>query len=813
MLRAIRVVTCAAAAVLALGTPAVGRAQWGRGVVVDVADVPVSGVVVQLLDSARKVVARALTDERGQFSLLAPGDADYTIATLRIGFRPTTAGPFAMRRGEAVTRRLALSGIPVGLDTVRVTGSSVCGRAVADSAAVTFAAWEQVRAALTATDLSTGASGVMATIVAYRRSLDALGKSVERQELSVHTDLVRQPWTSRPVPLLHELGFVNAMGDSTVFYAPGLDMLTSQTFAEDHCLRLTSSRDKSQLGIAFEPTRERRNIKDIKGTLWLDRASAQLRRLEYRYTNLSVDEEHAGTGGAMEFARMANGAWAISRWNIRMPVVERRFRVNPVGRRTVTSTSETIVSALQVDGGELALVWRGADTLWRHEPVSVNGSVNDSSSGRAVVNARVLLLGTAMQATTDASGRFTIPGVIPGEYALEVHTKGLDSLGTATRVRAVVTEGAPPVEVHVPSPDALTATLCGRRFGTSAAAAGIIVGTARVEGASAAPRHLKVTASWMDAAAGVASGAAAERSRRFLDASTDASGNFRLCGVPVGTVLVVTAASDDGSAPPVAMQLSADSRLSRTAMLIDPLLVAGAEFAGIVTDSAGQPVADAEVVISALHKSLLTTQRGEFRLRDITPGTYTVLVRKVGWGPLNVLLTFGVNQTVEHRVILTRVTVLEEVTVTAPSNLPWKREFEENRRLGLGHFLTREDLAKREGQTVEALMAEMPGADVMLGRGSRAWLTNRRGPRGTPFSPGGEDSLFGARPGCYANVYLDNLPIFIARPGESLFDLHSISVDRIEAIEYYAGPAQTPLKYSSLRSQCGVIVIRTRTSP
>jgi hypothetical protein len=43
-----------------------------------------------------------------------------------------------------------------------------------------------------------------------------------------------------------------------------------------------------------------------------------------------------------------------------------------------------------------------------------------------------------------------------------------------------------------------------------------------------------------------------------------------------------------------------------------------------------------------------------------------------------------------------------------------------------------------------------------------------------------------------------------------LFDVNSIAPDRIEAIEFYSSPAQTPAKYSGLGSVCGVLVIYTR---
>jgi hypothetical protein len=63
---------------------------------------------------------------------------------------------------------------------------------------------------------------------------------------------------------------------------------------------------------------------------------------------------------------------------------------------------------------------------------------------------------------------------------------------------------------------------------------------------------------------------------------------------------------------------------------------------------------------------------------------------------------------------------------------------------------------------------------------------------------------------CWAQVYLDGvLQNGMKEPTEP-FDLKQIPVDRVEAIEFYAGGGETPLQYSRLGSQCGVLVIWTR---
>src|SRR6185437_14284129 len=81
--------------------------------------------------------------------------------------------------------------------------------------------------------------------------------------------------------------------------------------------------DARTIGVAFTPAPTRRNIPEIAGTLWIDRASAELRSLEYHYVDLPDMPREAleRVGGDIEFARMRGGGWVISAWDIRMPLL------------------------------------------------------------------------------------------------------------------------------------------------------------------------------------------------------------------------------------------------------------------------------------------------------------------------------------------------------------------------------------------------------------------------------------------------------------------------------------------------------------
>jgi len=204
---------------IALSALAASRsvAQVVRGVVSDSANRPIGGVVVTLVNAESRTVARALSDEHGEFRVAAPVSGTYSLKTLRIGFRPTTTPAIDLRPGGEVTQRVVVTGLPIMLDTIRVADRSAC-RSFTDSAAATYALWEQVRAALIATELTTAFRNISATTVMYERVLDPKGSRVLQQKASVSTGYVNRPWLSLPPDSLRRIGYVVVQHDDAVVY-------------------------------------------------------------------------------------------------------------------------------------------------------------------------------------------------------------------------------------------------------------------------------------------------------------------------------------------------------------------------------------------------------------------------------------------------------------------------------------------------------------------------------------------------------------------------------------------------------------------
>ncbi|MDQ2668334.1 MAG: carboxypeptidase regulatory-like domain-containing protein [Gemmatimonadota bacterium] len=759
--------TLVVVAALALSAPL--RAQSIRGVVVDPAGDGVAGVVVTLLDSGTNTVGRALSNMRGEFRVGAPGPGTYRIRTLRIGFRPVTSAPVNLVSGGEVIQRIELSGVPFSLDTVKVMAQSSCEGA-GDSTMATYAVWEQVRAALTATQLSTAERPITATTVFYERSLDKTSRRVTGEKVAVRTAVAAQPWRTYDPQLLHKNGYVLSEHDSTTYLGPGIDALLSSQFLADHCFKLEEGTDLSSIGIAFEPSRERADTPEIRGTLWLDRKSSQLRSIDFAYTNVFRERERPA-GGTMEFARARDGGWLISRWSIRMPVI---------ARLTARGVPLMFISSFRMSGGDLSLAMRGRDTVWARPSLALRGTVVDSASRQGIAGAYITLAGTRLAAVADSTGHFAMSSVLPGEYTAEVHTADLDRIDAVSESMVSFTDSAAAVQIRVPTAAQIGTVLCGNG---STPVGGIVIGNVALKDDSIAPFNARVFAEWKDRSDVL----------RTVEARTDSSGRYHICRVPLKTSLVIRARTDSASAIPATVQI--DSGLFAHAdLVVDRSAAHGTLLAGVVyIDSAHTPIADAEVSLPELLLSTRSNERGIFRMTEIPPGVHTLIVRKVGYGALETKLTFDVG-VLQREVFLTRTTVLDSVKVLAQR--PVLREFEEHRKIGIGKFVTRAQLEGRDGRRLGELLSTLAGVNITFKSGA-AFVSGSRGPRSINT------------PTCLANVYLDRTLMYGKR-GDPPFNINSIPPEEIEGIEYFGSAATTPLEYSTLNSACGVIVIWTR---
>ena len=328
--------------VLVMATPA--GAQSVSGHFVDADGMPIPSARVVLQDEAGRVVHAALTDAAGRFALRAPAAGRYVLRGERIGYASSLSAPLPLAAGEQATQRLVAASGRVLLDAIVVQAQGRCAPRPGDSGE-TATVWSEVRKALDAVSATREQLAQFAVELFEREVYGATAlESRRRVEGMAH-----RPFVPVDPERLATVGFVEREGEAVLYAAPDADVLLSDRFLEQHCFRLRSAGAPAPglIGLAFEPMRGRR-VPDVRGVLWVDRASAELRLLEFEYTRAPIRGRRGVPGGRMEFDRLADGRWITSAWVIRMPVAAGRevIAVREVGGAVQTSdTSATPLPA------------------------------------------------------------------------------------------------------------------------------------------------------------------------------------------------------------------------------------------------------------------------------------------------------------------------------------------------------------------------------------------------------------------------------------------------------------------------------------
>ncbi len=386
-----------------------------------------AGVLVSILDDRGGVAVAALSDEDGLFELRAPAPGTYVLEAKRIGVRQVRFPAFTLAEGEAIRHDVVLDPIPVVLDRVRVTGRSSCVQRPQENER-TAALWEDARAALRATVLTRQTASATDSVVRFMRKLDVNTWKVLFEQRNKVPASLDKPFQSLAAQDLSSNGYVRVSDDgSTNYYAPDAEALLSDAFLADHCFRVEQGTGdhRTHVGLAFQPVRGR-ETPDIRGVLWLDKATAELRSLDFTYTWLPFDLRSRDYGGTVSFFRTSSGRWIVWSWRIRTPEFGfERWTESASGERIPLPRSSTPrVVRIQEEGGAVPI---GSLII---EAGAVGGTVMvDSVTKRPIAGTTVGLVGTDAAVVTDENGEFMITGVSPGSYTVSLQHPVLDSLG------------------------------------------------------------------------------------------------------------------------------------------------------------------------------------------------------------------------------------------------------------------------------------------------------------------------------------------------------------------------------------------------
>lgn len=456
---------------------------------------PVAGVLVTLSradDDA--LIERAFTSERGTYRIRAV-TGEVIVRALRVGQQPVELGRLVLAAGEQRRLDAALPDIPVRLATLHQLADNRCTSTPGDRTLVAQLFYS-ARTALLTSQAQAEDSSVRAVLRRVVQRYDSRGREVGRGDTSWFTRASLHPFKSVDVDRLLDEGFRSLTPDGgMLFRAPGADVLTDDRFLAHYCLRLAESPppDSGWVGITFEPMVRRRGMVQVAGTLWMERASQALRRVEFGYRGLEPSLNRATPGGVIEYLRTAEGIWFVPEWALRMPYVLRFSRSSLYGGEVddafvngVLVTRGTVLEIVDHDGprfttGELELApadsmlaarlvtyrdsarCAGASTLFGFR---LTGRLTDAEGApvagalvRAswVIQRLVDLQGMIasedreMFTHTDADGRFLLCGV-PREHGVQLRAGPADAPIARSTIRIRDLQPAAHVELRVRIP-------------------------------------------------------------------------------------------------------------------------------------------------------------------------------------------------------------------------------------------------------------------------------------------------------------------------------------------------------------------------
>jgi hypothetical protein len=495
----------------------------------------VGGVVVSIIDATtRAPSASTLSDAQGHYALRAPGAGSYRIEAKRIGVRRFLSDAIALATGETREVDIAVEGLAYALPEVVVSGLATCSGSKADAPRI-GALWDEARTALFATRISLRDRLFRGTVSRYVRELDPRSHRVLKEEGRQIQGVVDKPFRAVDADSLSARGYVETDASNIrTFHAPDADVLLSDAFVRDHCFRLAPpSRERRGLtGVAFAPAAGRHKS-DISGTMWLDARTFELQLVDFRYVNTDGLPDDNAIGGEVHFAKLANGAWVVRKWFIRLPSGSRTSTPMTVSGATPNVFARAVGYVLREEGGHVT----AEAMLDRERPAGLAGTVHDSL-GKPLVGAVVVLSGTPYRGTVDALGQYRISGIAAGTFSVVVEHPAYLAFGIfAAEAEVSLPEGLiSQLQLEAPRTREIRARLCPSTPDRDPDVADLRLHLLDAKGQLVPFTWVRVD--WREVR-GIT-----ERSivtaGTYLAAETDQHGAATFCAVPAGTLLPIS---------------------------------------------------------------------------------------------------------------------------------------------------------------------------------------------------------------------------------------------------------------------------------
>jgi hypothetical protein len=464
-------------------------------------------------------------------------------------------------------------------------------------------------------------------------------------------------------------------------------------------------------------------------------------------------------------------------------------------------TADTAATTRPVDVPRRAAAPEGHATL--------SGEVFDSLRDEPVHGATVIIAGTTHQTVTDANGmyKFSVDSLPEGTVVVGFFMPSMDSLGIAPPARQIVIRHGESALLDLGTPSMRTVLRVMCRDSASEGR-GLMMGVVRDADSDAPLVGALVVVMWTEMNIGTSTLA---KLPKAVHTTVNEHGSYRVCGVPNSVALRAQARLGSKASGWIDVTMPPGGVLQRDFLVGERIVAAAptpepaqgttaapvaapkplgtAQLSGTVMGPDGKPLEGAQVYLVGTAIGARADSRGLFRLTGLPSGTQTVEVRQISFALKRYTVDLSPARESKLAAVLDmRARVLGEVTVEAKaaSSIPG---LDARMKRGMGNFITREEIEKRQSILLTDLFRTLPGVNVAFDGTNYTVQSSRSGNLSCPMQ-----------------WYLDGSPYDNTDNSIDQF----LRPDDIEAIEVYKSSSEVPVQFQGSNSSCGTILVWTK---
>jgi hypothetical protein len=252
-------------------------------------------------------------------------------------------------------------------------------------------------------------------------------------------------------------------------------------------------------------------------------------------------------------------------------------------------------------------------------------------------------------------------------------------------------------------------------------------------------------------------------------------------------------------------------------LLAEPLPAQAQTVRGRVLESQGvSPVVSAGVVLLDTTfvsvAGTATNANGAFTLEAPGPGAYYVLTEALGYSPsIDGILELSEGGSITVEIYLKpRPIVLDSIKVAVERAQIFqhleKAGYNQRQAAGFGHFITPDEIKRRNPRTVEDLFRNAPGIRILHGEAETGNAGAGIVVRSATLH--GQSAVIDLPGYCWPNVYVDGVLVSVDPKLGGVEG--AVELDQIAAVEVYTRASNVPSQWGGTNAGCGVVLIWTR---